>query len=315
MVQVPAPFTSVQPSPNRSPRQPVPRRGVVLHHGVIRSLTELMRLMGGAKQVSATCGCMDDLLPLAVPNDGDRPWSLSDAYWDSALRSVETVNLTLDPDYLISDASHWTLARAVAYWAQQDGFWPHRDGNPTTWTVIGHREVFSIHGGSYATACPGGLDLDLVVRRAQLILNGALDAPTVPEEDTMRLVAVDREGLPNAPINSWAVIDAGGFTRVSDEDVTALADSVGLGAPALKETRKTVSGRGFLVLEGLYGRMRQSLPSNFADQLAKQLTKSIGTLDQAALTKQIQEAIKAGLDQVQVSIPPLEVTSTVTTKR
>lgn len=182
-----APFTAYHVSPNKSPRENAARRGVVLHHGALTSLSYLRRLAMGEKQVSATAICKDDDFERMVP-EGWRPWSLSSAYWDSALRSVETANESTI-GWTISDASHWSLARGVAYWASIDGFWPHRDGDPKTWTVIGHREVYTIHGGSYATACPGGMDLDLVTRRAQAILTGAataaLDETPIEEEEEM----------------------------------------------------------------------------------------------------------------------------------
>lgn len=179
------PFTEFYNTPNKSIRQNVPRRGVVLHHAAMTNLDQLIRLEMGAKQVSSNATCKDDRLPEMFPTDGPfRAWSLSDAYWDSALRSVETCNETIT-GWTVSDASHWSLARAVAYWAEKDGFWPHRDGNPKTWTVLGHREVYTIHGGSYGTACPGGMDLDLVTARAQQLLKSVPPTPNSSKENDM----------------------------------------------------------------------------------------------------------------------------------
>ena len=166
-----APWTAVYDTPNKSVRQNVARRGVVLHHAALTSLDVLRSLTMGAKEVSASAICKNTLLEKMM-GDGYRAWSLSDGYWDSALRSVETCNESTN-GWTISDASHWKLAAAVAYWSATEGWWPHRDGAPTNWTVIGHREVYSIHGGSYATACPGGMDLNLVTSRAQALRNGA----------------------------------------------------------------------------------------------------------------------------------------------
>ena len=184
---IPAPWTAVHNTPNKSLRQNVPRRGVVLHHAAMTSLSGLRNLAMGAKQVSATAIIKDDSIELIVGDDRYRPWSLSSAWGDSSFRSVETANESTN-GWTISDASHWSLARAVAYWAEQDGFRPHRDGDPSTWTVIGHREAYSIHGVSYATACPGGLDLNLVTKRAQQLLSS--------EEDDM-FEQKDRDRLNN----------------------------------------------------------------------------------------------------------------------
>jgi hypothetical protein len=174
---IPAPFTATHRSPNRSTRQAVARRGVVLHHAAMTDLDGLRRLEMGAKELSSTAIVKDDACELLVPDDGDRPWSLADAWGDSAFRSVETCNEST-VGYTVSDASHWTLARVVAYWAQRDGFYPHRSGDRSTWTVIGHREFHDIYERSYPTACPGALDLDLVTRRAQQLL--ADDTATPP---------------------------------------------------------------------------------------------------------------------------------------
>src|SRR5690606_23766404 len=113
----------------------------------------------------------DDALPLMVPSDNDRPWSLSSAWGDSSFGSVETANESTN-GWTIADASHWSLARVVVYWSQMYGFYPLRNGPRDTWTVIGPREVYEIYDESYATACPGGMDLNLVTARAQQILAG-----------------------------------------------------------------------------------------------------------------------------------------------
>lgn len=187
-----APWTSTYNTPNKSPRQNVARRGVVLHHAAMTSLPALHRLAMGAKQVSATALCKDDLLEHLIPDDRFRAWSLSSAYWDSALRSVETCNQSTD-GWTVSEASHRSLARAVAYWSETEGWWPHREGKPETWTVLGHREVYTIHGASYATACPGGMDLDKVTRYAQEIRRGSTPAAEkieilLAEDPTMKVI-------------------------------------------------------------------------------------------------------------------------------
>lgn len=180
-------ITAYRDTPNKSYRQNVPRKGVCLHHGALTSFDYLRRLAMGEKQVSAT-NIIKDLNNEQLMTDEFRAWSLSSAWGDSSFRTVETCNESTD-GWTISDASHWTLARMVAYWAQKDGFWPSRSGDPRTWTVLGHREVYTIWGESYGTACPGGMDLDLVTRRAQQLLTTASTAAEttepIEEEDNM----------------------------------------------------------------------------------------------------------------------------------
>lgn len=170
---VDAPFDAYLDTPNKSIRQNVPRKGVVLHHAAMTSLSGLESLAMGGKQVSATA-IAKDRISKRLMSDEFRAWSLSSAWGDSSFRSVETCNQSTD-GWTISDESHWELAYLVAFWALVDGFWPHRDGDAKTWTVIGHREAYTIWDISYGTACPGGMLLDLVTYRAQqLILGTAL---------------------------------------------------------------------------------------------------------------------------------------------
>jgi len=222
-VTIPAPWTAVHDTPNKSIRQPVGRRGVVLHHAAMTSLDGLRRLAMGAKQVSATAICKDTRIELLVPDDRYRPWSLSSGYWDSALRSVETCNESTD-GWTISDASHWSLAKAVAYWAQKDGFYPHRSGAPETWTVLGHGEVYEFHDASYGTACPGGMNLDLVATRAQGLLKASSTAGNVDkliqEADMAQVQYYERSQKGYSPEWMVAGIDIkGGFEITQDVDV------------------------------------------------------------------------------------------------
>lgn len=187
-------WTAIYNTPNKSIRQNVARRGVVLHHAATTSLDALRRLAMGGKQVSATALVKDGNRERLM-TDEFRAWSLSDAYWDSACRSVETANESTN-GWTISDESTWSLALLVAYWAERDGFWPHRNGPRREWTVYGHREIYEEFGASYATACPGGMDLNLVTKRAQEILRGHKPQPeptpepiVIPEieEDDMKI--------------------------------------------------------------------------------------------------------------------------------
>jgi len=171
-----APWTAVNDTPNKSIRQNVARRGVCLHHAALKDLDYLRRLEMGEKQVSSSAICKDHDLERMMPDDTWRPWSLSSAFWDSTLRSIETCNDAIE-GWTVSDESIWSDAMAIAYWATIDGFWPHRDGPRSTWTVYGHREIYEEYGDSYATACPGGLDLDLATSRAQDILQGGTPTP------------------------------------------------------------------------------------------------------------------------------------------
>lgn len=141
----------------------------VLHHGALTSLVYLESLMApGGRTVSAHWAVWNSNRVKKVPFDM-RAFSLGSALWDSKSITAECVNESTN-GWTISDASHESLAMIVAEAAQTFGFWPHRDGDPKTWTVLGHREVYTIHGASYATACPGGMDLNRITLRAQQLM-------------------------------------------------------------------------------------------------------------------------------------------------
>lgn len=146
-------------------------KGVVLHHGATTSADAIISMeVTGSRQVSSH-QVVKDKRNAGIVQEQFRAWSLSDAYWDSWAFTVECANESTN-GWTISDESHETLAQLVADWAIRYGFWPHREGASNTWTVYGHREIYSIFGASYATACPGGMNLDFVAKRAQQIING-----------------------------------------------------------------------------------------------------------------------------------------------
>ena len=161
--------TSIRETTDRSARtQSV--KGVVLHHAATTSLSNILALFQpGGRTVSAHLAVKDGQRVGAVPEQF-RAWSLGSAYWDSWAMTVECANESTN-GWTVSAASHESLAQLVADWARRYNFTPHRSGNPKTWTILGHREVYTIHGDSYATACPGGMNLDFIVKRAQQLLS------------------------------------------------------------------------------------------------------------------------------------------------
>ena len=202
-----APWTAVHNTPNKSVRQDVPRLGAVLHHAAMTSLSGLRRLEMGAKQVSSSAIIKDLANEKMMPEDVYRAWSLSSAYWDSALRSIEACNETTAPGWTVTDETHWSMAKAVAYWSEREGWWPHRDGSRNGWTVITHGEVYTIHGASYATACAGGVDAGLVTRRAQELRGGA--KPPVTLVSSTPVVIVPAATAPNVGSGIGPVLRSG----------------------------------------------------------------------------------------------------------
>lgn len=226
--------TEVHNTSQYSSRSIAPR-GVVLHHGATTSAQQIIDMeVTGSRQVSSH-QVVKDKRNAGIVQEQFRAWSLSDAYWDSWAFTVECANESTN-GWTISDESHETLAQQVADWATRYGFWPHRDGPAETWTVIGHREVYSIHGGSYSTACPGGMNLDFITARAQQILQGG--SAKTPTGDIMELTRVFFDnGDKNAKgfASTGIITPVTGFVQTSDgygprgtlDAYTAIAGALG----------------------------------------------------------------------------------------
>ncbi|VXB29149.1 N-acetylmuramoyl-L-alanine amidase [Pseudoclavibacter sp. 8L] len=134
----------------------------IVHHAATASLSAVLSMMStGSRQVSASYVIKDGQVIGVVPEE-KRAWTSGSAAWDGRAITVETCNSqTGDASgWPISEASYESLARLIADCATRYGFPINRD------TVIGHRELYSRYGASYATACPGGINLDRLVTLA-----------------------------------------------------------------------------------------------------------------------------------------------------
>lgn len=135
--------------------------------------------------------------------DRRRPWTSGAV--DNRAVTVETQNITGAPDWLCSDASHEAIANLVAFAHARWGIPLDRAH------VIGHREA----PGAYATACPGGINLDWIVTRAR-----QLTTPTVPKEDNMAIV------IRRTTDGTIALVAPGFWNSFTDPGVAGLAAAV-----------------------------------------------------------------------------------------
>lgn len=238
-------YTSTQRTTDHSTRSGVRPSLVVLHHaamtGSVQALINLM--MPGGRTVSAHAAIKDTAIVSVVPEDR-RSWSLGAAVFEQRVLSVECVNSTAAPSWLLSDLTHESIARWVADVCTRHGISPHRTGPPASWTVISHGEVQTIHRQSYATACPGGMRVDWIVARAQQIMRPAppatatTPAPPKLEEETMAQGAFYRnqdtgwvywQREPNTPLMhvdspTWAAYSTQGnkFTNLEGRVIEGL---------------------------------------------------------------------------------------------
>lgn len=164
-------YTRTQLTTDHGPRVPEQKPNIiVLHHGALFSLSSLLGLMmPGGRTVSAHAAIADKEIVKVVPS-ARRAYSLGSQSFDSRAMSTECVNNSGAPGWTLSDETHESIAQWVAEHCREFGIIPNRSGPQKSWTVIGHREVYTIWGASYATACPGGMRMGWIVNRAKQLL-------------------------------------------------------------------------------------------------------------------------------------------------
>lgn len=171
--------TASYDTPQKGFRDYSPIQYIVIHHAATESLQAVIDLEMGARQVSSTLIIKDDQI-VSMMDEQWRAWSLSSNWFDSISLSVETCNSGGAAEgWPISEASYRSLAKVVADWCRRYSIPCNRE------RVLGHREVYLRYGVSYATACPGGIDLDRVVADANEILTGT---SATQGDITMRII-------------------------------------------------------------------------------------------------------------------------------
>ncbi|MFC4223579.1 peptidoglycan recognition protein family protein [Lysinibacter cavernae] len=138
-----------------------------LHHmastdgpGVVRMMTS------GAREVSANYAVYSDGTAVCVVDEDLRAWTSGTGVQDSEAITFEIANDNT-AGWSVSPASHEKVAMIIADAAKRYGIPITRD------RIYGHNEMTAKFGTSYATACPGGLNIDWIVNRANQITNGA----------------------------------------------------------------------------------------------------------------------------------------------
>lgn len=141
---------------------------VILHHSATTNAEQVLRMMEtGSRTVSANYVLGNDGHIYGVVPEEKRAWtsgSPSDggkgADFDRRAITFECANLSVN-GWTISEATYASLGKLIADFHRRYGVPLDRDH------IVGHRELYTRWGASYATACPGGMDLDKVVRLAK----------------------------------------------------------------------------------------------------------------------------------------------------
>lgn len=260
----------------------------VLHHGATTSADQIIAMMtSGSRQVSSHAVVKDGRIA-GVVEEEYRAWSLSSAEFDGRAFTVECANESTN-GWTVSAASHESLARLVANWSTRYNIPIVRVGDPRSWTLLGHREVYSIWGASYATACPGGMDLDWIARRANEIKSGV-----TPEEDTNMQYIWTKDGGVKYALLDPSIID-GAWMSTNPADATMMSwltwTKATQGAPL--ETNGTMFTEKLKAAKKVYSLRAQSSVDIDVKALAEALAPYMKGATSAELAAAVQDILKA----------------------
>ena len=198
---------------------------IQLHHNAGtngRGVVDMM--VSGSKQVSANYVVLSDGTAIGVVPEEQRAWTSGSATYDRQAITFEVENESTS-GWTISVAAHETIAQIVADCSRRYGFPVNR------WTVYGHNEMLPRWGVSYATACPGAMNIDLIVARANEILSGTDAGPAVdPIREKVRkmslplIIQQGEVGRPNYGLNV-ALYPSGFYKWVNGQQRDAWVES------------------------------------------------------------------------------------------
>ena len=185
--------TRTAETPNQSSRNGAAVEYIVLHHMATTGFEAVLRSwMSGKKQGSCHYAISNTGEIVEVVPEHLRAWSLSSATFDGKSITFEIANESAGGSWPVSRNAHEATAQVVADLCRRYEIPCNRD------RIIGHREVFTRHHAGYATACPGGLNLDGIVARAAELLGDAEPAAVISTASFSRPLAAAE------PSEAWA---------------------------------------------------------------------------------------------------------------
>lgn len=245
--------SQIRPSGQRSGRRGARVDHILLHHQAGTNDDSVIAAMVKAtKEVSANYTVSNEGRITGVVDEEDRAWtsgSTTDggagAAWDRRSITMEIENEVAGGGWPVSAAAHEAVARLVADISARYGIPLDRSA------VIGHRELWTQYHASYATACPGGLNLDGIVNRARELL-----------------------GQPVLPVLAGAGAPAG-FARVAGfAGIAGVAINFGFGLTAAAQ----LAAQQALAAAGLYSGVQDGGFGSLSVKAFQRYLKGIGLL-------------------------------------
>jgi len=240
--------TVVRESSQRSSRNGARIDHIILHHSASTDANGVVGMMvSGSRTVSSNYVIGRDGVVFGVVPEQYRAWtsgSSSDggkgAAYDRRSITFEVADEVARDPWPISEASYVALAKVVADASKRYGIPLDRDH------VIGHRELWTRFRASYATACPGGMDMDRVVRDARALLgqsvapishadNGVVTGRNYTSRktaDVQKLVGANPDGAYGPETTAKVVAWQKANGLVADGDWGTASDAKGFGSAA-----------------------------------------------------------------------------------
>jgi peptidoglycan hydrolase-like protein with peptidoglycan-binding domain len=148
---------------------------IVLHHQASTNSNVTLGMMSsGSRQVSANYVIRGNGRAVGVVHEEHTPFTNGNLAWNRRSITFEIENSAGAPSWSVSPAAHEITAQIVADVARRYG-WGSVDRN----RVVVHKELYARYGVGYATACPGGLDANWIVARANEILGKGGAVPAI----------------------------------------------------------------------------------------------------------------------------------------
>lgn len=212
-----------------SPRTGKPIIYLIVHHAATTSQSAFFAtLEGTAREVTCNFAIARGKTYRQV-HEGRRAWTSGAWMIDDQALTVETLNTTGEPSWQIGADDYDQLAELALYMHEE------YDMPLTRAHIIGHGELLSRFGVSYATACPGGIDIDRIITLARTKKAGGLtmaDMQTI-EKKLNQIIATqksDKKSIDSkitilANIGRWIKTRLGGSTQTGKSITALLGDA------------------------------------------------------------------------------------------
>lgn len=244
-------------------RQKIDR--IVIHHNATTNKNVAINtwLANGSAQTSAHYEIADNEI-IGIVGEGTTAWHAGNGDMNARSIGIENVNNAVAPNWTISNATFESLSKLVADIAKRYGF-------PIDAThVIPHKAVVS-------TACPGGIDVARVIKRANEISVGKVNNTSSKGSSTSK-PATSSSAIKQFKANGNAFTAYNGFRADEIKQVNGIWQAINYGLAGGRNFSWTNNGIPLDIVDNVT-RGNQA-PTRVGDTLKFNGANNHGTIDQ-----------------------------------